>query len=72
MYCSKVIECGSLLKMENVIKQSEDDRNKHLENAKQLYQEYKPLKEIVDSLRQEIGLNKLPDLHEEDENFKPE
>lgn len=58
--------------MENVIKQSEEDRNKHLENAKQLHHEFKPLKELVDSLRHEIGLTKLPELHEEDENFKPE
>ncbi|XP_015920356.1 zinc finger C4H2 domain-containing protein isoform X1 [Parasteatoda tepidariorum] len=58
--------------MENVIKQSEEDRNKHLENAKQLHHEYKPVKEIVDSLRHEIGLSKLLELHEEDENFKPE
>ncbi|GFY63848.1 zinc finger C4H2 domain-containing protein [Trichonephila inaurata madagascariensis] len=58
--------------MENVIKQSEEDRNKHLENAKQLHHDYKPLKDLVDTLRHEIGLSKLPELHEEDENFKPE
>ncbi|XP_023243253.1 zinc finger C4H2 domain-containing protein [Centruroides vittatus] len=58
--------------MENVIKQSEEDRNKHLETAKQLHHEYKPLKDLIDSMRNDIGLTKLPELHEEDENFKPE
>ncbi|UYV77133.1 ZC4H2 [Cordylochernes scorpioides] len=58
--------------MENIIKQAEEDRNQHLELAKQLHQEYKPIKELVDSLRDDIGLYKLPELHEEDENFKPE
>lgn len=58
--------------METVIKQSEEDRNKHLDGAKQMHHEYKPLKELVDRLRLEIGLAKLPELHEEDQAFKPE
>lgn len=58
--------------MENVIKQSEEDRNKHLENAKQFHQEYRPVKDLVDKMRCDIGLHKLPELHEEDENFKPD
>lgn len=60
------------LQMETVIKQSEEDRNKHLDGAKQMHHEYKPLKELVDRLRLEIGLAKLPELHEEDQAFKPE
>ncbi|KAL3218954.1 hypothetical protein MRX96_031218 [Rhipicephalus microplus] len=58
--------------METVIKQSEEDRNKHLDGAKQMHHEYKPLKDLVDKLRLEIGLSKLPELHEEDQTFKPE
>uniref|UniRef100_V5HRL1 Uncharacterized protein n=1 Tax=Ixodes ricinus TaxID=34613 RepID=V5HRL1_IXORI len=58
--------------METVIKQSEEDRNKHLDGAKQMHHEYKPLKDLVDKLRLEIGLQKLPELHEEDQTFKPE
>lgn len=58
--------------METVIKQSEEERNRHLDGAKQLHHEYKPLKELVDRLRLEIGLPKLPELHEEDRAFKPE
>ena len=58
--------------MESVIKQSEEDRNKHLEMAKHLNQEFAPLKELVDKLRSEIGLPRLPELHEEDHKFKPE
>jgi hypothetical protein len=56
--------------METVIKQSEEDRNKHLEMAKHLNQEFAPLKSLVDKLRSELGLPRLPELHEEDEKFK--
>lgn len=55
-----------------LIKQSEVGRNEHLENAKQLHRVYKQRKEVIDSLRNEIGLAKLPELEEEDEDFKPE
>ncbi|XP_076357723.1 zinc finger C4H2 domain-containing protein isoform X1 [Tachypleus tridentatus] len=58
--------------METVIKQSEEDRNKHLDTAKHLHQEYRPLKDLIDKLRCEIGLSKLPELHEEDNSFNPE
>lgn len=58
--------------MENVIKQSEEDRNRHLEVAKHLHREYQPLKELVDKLRSDIGLPRLPEIQEEDDKFKPE
>src|SRR5687767_14047243 len=58
--------------METVIKQSEKERNRHLETAKALHHEFQPLKQLVDKLRQEIGLPRLPELHEEDEKLKPD
>lgn len=58
--------------MENVVKQSEDDRNRHLEAAKHLHQEYQPLKDLIDKLRADLGLPRLPELHEENDKFKPE
>lgn len=58
--------------MEAVIKQSEEDRNRHLDIAKHLNREYLPLKEQVDKMRDEIGLPRLPELHEEDDKFKPD
>ena len=58
--------------MEVVIKQSEEERNRHLEMAKHLHQEYQPLKEVIDKLRSDIGLHPLPELHEEDEKISPE
>ncbi|CAG2113266.1 unnamed protein product [Medioppia subpectinata] len=58
--------------MENVVKQGEEDRNRHLENAKHLHQEFQPLKDLIDKLRSDIGLPRLPELHEESDKFKPE
>jgi len=58
--------------MENVVKQGEEDRNRHLENAKHLHQEFQPLKDLIDKLRSDIGLPRLPELHEECDKFKPE
>lgn len=58
--------------MENVINQSEKDRNRHLDDAKRLNQEYQPLKDLVDKLRSDIGLPRLPEIQEEDEKFKPD
>jgi len=57
--------------MEAVIKQSEEDRNQHLQRAKQINQEFLPLKELVDKMRGDIGLPRLPELHEEDDKFRP-
>jgi hypothetical protein len=58
--------------MENVVKQSEDDRNRHLETAKHLHSEFLPLKDLIDKLRSDIGLPRLPELYEESDKFKPE
>ncbi|OBS60459.1 hypothetical protein A6R68_08407 [Neotoma lepida] len=55
--------------MENTIKQSENDLNKLLESTRRLHDEYKPLKEHVDALRMTLGLQRLPDLCEEEEKL---
>ncbi|KAM3827754.1 zinc finger C4H2 domain-containing protein [Vipera latastei] len=55
--------------MENTIKQSENDLNKLLESTRRLHEEYKPLKEHVDALRMTLGLQRLPDLCEEEEKL---
>lgn len=53
--------------MESVIKQAEDARNKAVEVARHLYNEYRPMKAEVDRTRREcLGLDTLPDLQEED------
>jgi chromosome segregation ATPase len=58
--------------MESTIKQAEEERNRALDSAKHLYDEFKPLKEHVDNLRSNIGLEKLPNLEEEEEKLTPE
>jgi len=58
--------------METIIKQSEEDRNRRLDVAKHLNQEFAPLKELVDKMRSEVGLPRLPELHEEDDKLKPD
>nr|XP_044996304.1 zinc finger C4H2 domain-containing protein isoform X3 [Jaculus jaculus] len=55
--------------MENTIKQSENDLNKLLESTRRLHDEYKPLKEHVDALRMTLGLQRLPDLCDEEEKL---
>ncbi|WAR08350.1 ZC4H2-like protein, partial [Mya arenaria] len=58
--------------MEGTIKQAEEERNRSLDTAKQLYEDYRPLKTEVDSLRGRLGLQPLPDIHDEDENITPQ
>ncbi|GCC29502.1 hypothetical protein chiPu_0007944 [Chiloscyllium punctatum] len=58
--------------MENTIKQSENDLNKLLESTRRLHEEYKPLKEHVDALRMTLGLQRLPELCEEEEKLSLE
>ncbi|KAM5221877.1 zinc finger C4H2 domain-containing protein isoform 2-T2 [Lycaon pictus] len=48
---------------------SENDLNKLLESTRRLHDEYKPLKEHVDALRMTLGLQRLPDLCEEEEKL---
>lgn len=62
----------SVFQMENTIKQSENDLNKLLESTQRLHDEYKPLKEHVDALRMTLGLQRLPDLCEEEEKLSLE
>ncbi|KAH3829589.1 hypothetical protein DPMN_102815 [Dreissena polymorpha] len=58
--------------METTIKQAEEERNRSLENAKLLYDDYKPLKDEVDLMRRRIGLEPLLDVHDEEEKISPE
>ncbi|GAB1599714.1 zinc finger C4H2 domain-containing protein-like [Argonauta hians] len=58
--------------MEATIKQAEDERNKALDSTKRLYEEYTPLKDEVDNLRMSVGLDKLPELQDEEEKLTPE
>jgi hypothetical protein len=60
--------------METVMKQAEESRNRALEAARRLHDEYRPLKMDVDRMRREcLGLERLPELHEsESELIAPE
>lgn len=51
--------------MENTIKQTNEEKLKALESAKRLHQEYKPLKEQVNHLRDSIGLDKTDENEDE-------
>ncbi|XP_035879363.1 zinc finger C4H2 domain-containing protein-like [Phyllostomus discolor] len=52
--------------METTVKQSENDLNKLLKSTWHLHDEYEPLKEHVDVLCMTLGLQRLPDLCEEE------
>lgn len=53
--------------MEGVIKQAEESRARSLNSAVRLHEEYLPLKNEIDRLRREcLGLDRLPELHEEE------
>lgn len=53
--------------MEGVIKQAEESRNRSMNAAVRLHEDYLPLKNEIDRLRREcLGLDRLPDLHEEE------
>lgn len=58
--------------METTIKQAEEERNRSLENAKHLYDDYKPLKDEVDNLRTRLGLEPLPGINDEEEKISPQ
>lgn len=58
--------------METTIKQAEEDRNRCLENAKKMYEEFKPLKDDIDHMRSLMGMEKLPSLNEDEEKLTPE
>nr|CAD7437522.1 unnamed protein product [Timema bartmani] len=58
--------------MENVIKQAEESRNRALETAKRIHDEYRPLKMDIDRMRRDyLGLERLPELHEEERELIP-
>ncbi|XP_055313728.1 zinc finger C4H2 domain-containing protein isoform X2 [Sitodiplosis mosellana] len=53
--------------METVIKQAEENRNRSVNIANRVHEEYLPLKNEIDHMRREyLGLNPLPELHEEE------
>lgn len=53
--------------METVIKQAEENRNRSINIANRVHEEYLPLKTEIDHMRREyLGLNPLPELHEEE------
>lgn len=53
--------------MEGVIKQADESRQRSMNSALRLHEEYMPLKNEVDRLRREcLGLDRLPELHEEE------
>jgi len=58
--------------MESIIKQSEEDRSRSIETVKQLHDEYRPSKHHLDLLRQSIGLEPMPELHDEGIKLTPE
>jgi hypothetical protein len=50
-----------LLKMETTIKHAEEERMKALENARHLFEEHQLLKEQINAMRGNIGLDQIPD-----------
>jgi len=58
--------------METTIKQAEEERSRSLDAAKQLYEDYRPLKDEVDGLRGRLGLEPLTDVNEEEDKITPQ
>lgn len=53
--------------MEGVIKQAEESRTRSMSAAIRLHEEFVPLKSEIDRLRRDcLGLERLPELHEEE------
>ncbi|KAG5675431.1 hypothetical protein PVAND_005336 [Polypedilum vanderplanki] len=53
--------------METVIKQAEENRQRSIGMANRLHEEFAPLKTEIDTMRREyLGLERLPELHEEE------
>lgn len=53
--------------METIIKQAEQLRARSMNEANRIHEEYLPLKAEIDHMRREyLGLERLPDLHEEE------
>jgi len=47
--------------METTIKHAEEERSKAMDSARNLYEEMQMLKEEVDAVRSNIGLERLPE-----------
>ena len=63
----KFITKSYYLQMETVIKQAEENRSRSMGMANRFHEEYSPLKTEIDSMRREyLGLERLPELHEEE------
>lgn len=53
--------------MEGVIKQADESRQRAMNATLRLHEEYLPLKNEIDRLRRDnLGLERLPELHEEE------
>ena len=53
--------------METVIKQAEENRGRSVSLANRFHEEYIPLKGEIDTMRRDyLGLERLPELHEEE------
>lgn len=58
--------------MENVIKKAEEAKNRSIERAKRIYEDYRPLKDDIDRMRRiYLGMENLPELHEEEKDLIP-
>lgn len=58
--------------METVIKQAEENRQRSVAMANRFHEEYSPLKGEIDTMRREyLGLERLPELHEEEGSVIP-
>ncbi|OTF82131.1 zinc finger C4H2 domain-containing protein-like protein, partial [Euroglyphus maynei] len=61
--------------LENVLKQSEEDRNRHVDNVKRLHHHLQQIKDGVEKMRSEIGLPRLNEnnqLNSNNQNQKDE
>ncbi|XP_054273487.1 zinc finger C4H2 domain-containing protein [Macrosteles quadrilineatus] len=53
--------------MENVIKKAEEARGRCIDRARRVHEDYRPLKLDIDRMRRDyLGLERLPELHEEE------
>lgn len=57
--------------LENVLKKSEEDRARHLDNVKRLHQQLQHLKIGVEKMRAKIGMPKLNEINDQDEDLLP-
>lgn len=57
--------------LENVLKKSEEDRARHLDNVKRFHQQLQHLKMGVEKMRAKIGMPKLNENNDHDEDLLP-